>query len=306
MPITTSLSTGLDEVDVLICGGGLAACVVAGRLAEADPDLVLMVEGGPNNADFDIFRHPALFIMNILPNSKTALSYKSKKSKQLADREVVVQSGGTLGGGSSINIMLKVLSPCTRRLRCLEYSRLVRRRPSAVHEEDPIDSETGFFTDEHDIDVKMAVWAYKKTREIMRRTFTYRGEAPEEHPMFPTGSTAGLYYGQNSPISQGEVQSLLYSAEDDTAIEQRLRERIATTWHSLGTCPMKSRQNGGVVDKDLNVYGVQGLKVVDLSIPPKNVGANTQITAYTIGEKGADIVIKELGIGCRAAHGGAK
>ncbi|KAK3671571.1 hypothetical protein LTR78_008493 [Recurvomyces mirabilis] len=169
--------------------------------------------------------------------------------------------------------------------------------------QDPIDFETGFFTDEHDLDLKKAVWAYKKTREIMRRTSMYRGEAPEEHPRFPAGSAAGLYHGENSLISQGKVQSLLYNAEDDKAIEQRLRERIATTWHSLGTCPMKPRELGGVVDQKLNVYGVRGLKVIDLSIPPMNVGANTQITAYTIGEKGADIIIKELGVCDTAANG---
>ena len=65
-----------------------------------------MIEGGPSNAGIDIVQHPALFIMNLLPDSKTALFYKSKQSKQVADREVVVQTGGTLGGGSSVNIML--------------------------------------------------------------------------------------------------------------------------------------------------------------------------------------------------------
>jgi choline dehydrogenase-like flavoprotein len=46
----------------------------------------------------------------------------------------------------------------------------------------------------------------------------------------------------------------------------------------------------------LNVYGVGGLKVVDLSIAPGNVGGNTNNTAMMIGEKGADIIAKELGI----------
>ena len=36
---------------------------------------------------------------------------------------------------------------------------------------------------------------------------------------------------------------------------------------------MKPREAGGVVDSKLNVYGVQGLKVADLSIPPSNVAA---------------------------------
>ena len=59
---------------------------------------------------------------------------------------------------------------------------------------------------------------------------------------------------------------------------------------------MKPREKGGVVDSKLNVYGVSGLKVADLSIPPANVGANTYGTALVIGEKAAVIIAEELGI----------
>ena len=41
--------------------------------------------------------------------------------------------------------------------------------------------------------------------------------------------------------------------------------------HQLGTCAMKPRDKGGVVDNRLNVYGVQNLKVADMSICPSNV-----------------------------------
>ncbi len=57
---------------------------------------------------------------------------------------------------------------------------------------------------------------------------------------------------------------------------------------------MAPREKDGVVDANLNVYGVKGLKVADLSIAPENVGANTNNTALVIGEKAADIIIKEL------------
>jgi len=59
---------------------------------------------------------------------------------------------------------------------------------------------------------------------------------------------------------------------------------------------MKPRERGGVVDPCLNVYGVQGLKVADLSICPSNVAANTYSTALVIGEKAAVIIAEELGI----------
>ncbi|KAI1845515.1 hypothetical protein JX266_008373 [Neoarthrinium moseri] len=159
--------------------------------------------------------------------------------------------------------------------------------------DDPLDFETGFLSDKHDIDLKKQVWAYKKSREIMRRMNTYRGELALGHPRFPEGSKAGCVE-IDAPL--GEVQDLVYTAEDDAAIEQTVRETVATTWHSLGTAKMAPREEMGVVDANLNVYGVQGLKVADMSIPPKNLGANTNNTALMIGEKAADIIIKELGL----------
>jgi len=59
---------------------------------------------------------------------------------------------------------------------------------------------------------------------------------------------------------------------------------------------MKPRKRGGVVDPRLNVYGVQGLKIADMSICPSNVAANTYSTALVIGEKAAVIIAEELGI----------
>ena len=56
-------------------------------------------------------------------------------------------------------------------------------------------------------------------------------------------------------------------------------DHVETTWHSLGTCAMKPREEGGVVDKRLNVYGTQNLKCADLSICPVSNGG-TDIKAF--------------------------
>jgi choline dehydrogenase-like flavoprotein len=158
---------------------------------------------------------------------------------------------------------------------------------------DPLDFDVGFLTDKDDIDLKKLIWAYKKSREIMRRTDMYRGEIDAGHPVWPAGSKAASV-DTNSKL--GDVESIAYSAEDDKAIEQYIRSNIATTWHSLGTCKMAPREEMGVVDEHLNVWGTKGLKVADLSIPPTNIGGNTNNTAMVIGEKAADIIIKELGL----------
>ncbi|OLN96794.1 Alcohol oxidase [Colletotrichum chlorophyti] len=161
---------------------------------------------------------------------------------------------------------------------------------------DPLDFDVGFFSDPHDLDLKKQVWAYKHSREVARRTALYRGEVAGGHPSFPAGSNAALVDSVAADAHKSITQNLEYSAEDDRAIEQFLRENINTTWHSLGTAKMAPRDDLGVVDSSLSVYGVERLKVVDLSIVPENVGANTNNTAFVVGEKAADILAKELGI----------
>lgn len=86
--------------------GGTTACVVAARLADADPELsVLLIEGGPNNKDPSI-EYPAFFTASLAPNSKNTLFYVTKKSAAVGDRELVLPAGGVLGGGSSTNFMM--------------------------------------------------------------------------------------------------------------------------------------------------------------------------------------------------------
>jgi alcohol oxidase len=162
----------------------------------------------------------------------------------------------------------------------------------------PASFDTGFF--KADADVKKQIWAYKKQREVYRRTEAYNGELAMGHPKFPEGSAAALIDGPAAKFTcqedRNNLPEIQYSAEDDNAIEKHVRDNVNTTWHSLGTCRMAPRDKGGVVDENLSVYGVTGLKLADLSICPGNVGANTNNTALLVGEKAADIFAKELGL----------
>ncbi len=80
---------------------------MASRLAAAYSDLsILVIEGGQNNAEIPTITHPAYFLAHLAPDSTTNLFYKSKKSTALGGRELIVPSGGVLGGGSSTNFMM--------------------------------------------------------------------------------------------------------------------------------------------------------------------------------------------------------
>lgn len=160
--------------------------------------------------------------------------------------------------------------------------------------DDPTNFETRYLTDEHDIDLKTQLWAYKKQREISRQMRTHLGIVPEWAPQFPEGSSAS--YEHDLPDESGELRELKYTSEDNDAILSWLKSMLSTCWHVLGTCKMAPREELGVVDESLSVHGVQRLKLVDLSIAPENVASNTCNTAMVIGEKAADICIRELGL----------
>lgn len=157
-----------------------------------------------------------------------------------------------------------------------------------------VDFNAGFLDDEDGIDIKKCRWAYKTQREIARRRSVYRGEVVNGHPTFPAGSKA-VAMERTEPLG-ANVQNIEYTPEDDAAIDNWLRENVTTTWHSLGTCKMAPLDRMGVVDENLNVHGVVGLKVADLSIVPRNIAAHPNNTAMTIGEKAADILIADLGL----------
>ncbi|KAF8736257.1 GMC oxidoreductase, partial [Rhizoctonia solani] len=89
------------DFDIVFVGGGTTACVAAGRLAKANPELhILLVEQGPNNYQEPNVVIPALFLSHQAPGSKTATFWKGNKSNALNGRSPIVPTGRMLGGGS--------------------------------------------------------------------------------------------------------------------------------------------------------------------------------------------------------------
>lgn len=76
---------------------------------------------------------------------------------------------------------------------------------------------------------------------------------------------------------------------DDDALRDYLRRGTGQYYHPVGTCRMGS-DDAAVVDDQLRVHGLEGLRVADASIMPAIVSANTNPTALVIGEKAADLI----------------
>lgn len=64
------------------------------------------------------------------------------------------------------------------------------------------------------------------------------------------------------------------------------------TAHEMGTCPMGTSSKTGVVDNELNVFGIKGLRVADASIFPFAIRAHLTAPCTMVGEKVADIIKK--------------
>jgi hypothetical protein len=118
-----------------------------------------------------------------------------------------------------------------------------------------------FGTFSHPSDLEIAVQALKKVREWIATP-----------PMQALGAV--------------EVLPGASIGDPDEAIAAAIREFATSSWqHPTSSCSMLKREWGGVVDPQLRVYGVRGLRVVDASIFPMAVGGHTSSTVYAVAEK---------------------
>jgi choline dehydrogenase len=75
----------------------------------------------------------------------------------------------------------------------------------------------------------------------------------------------------------------------DADVASFVRRAVDTIYHAAGTCRM-GRDDRAVVDADLRVRGIDGLRVADASIMPDVVNATTHAACVMIGEKAADLI----------------
>ncbi|KAK3725483.1 hypothetical protein LTR37_000453 [Vermiconidia calcicola] len=117
----------------------------------------------------------------------------------------------------------------------------------------------------HTVDLDIAVQSLKKTREWMASA-----------PMQEVGAVE-TFPGAN--------------ITSDKDIADAIRGFATSTWaHPAGSCSMMKKEYGGVVDAELKVYGVEGLRIVDASMMPLIPGSHTSSTVYAVAEKAADII----------------
>jgi choline dehydrogenase len=138
----------------------------------------------------------------------------------------------------------------------------------ALHSTDPTHKphiDAGYLTDPGGDDLRHMIECVRLSREILAQPAfaPYRGDE-----IFP-----GAH------------------ATDDTAIEAFIRAKAETVYHPVGSCRMgRADDHEAVVDPQLRVRGIEGLRVVDASVMPKLIGGNTNAPTIMIAEKAADLI----------------
>ena len=83
------------------------------------------------------------------------------------------------------------------------------------------------------------------------------------------------------------------TVQSDHQLLNFARQRGGTVYHPTSTCKM-GRDPMAVVDPELRVHGVEGLRVADASIMPTVVSGNTNAATIMIGERAADMAREKL------------
>ncbi|KAF9264458.1 alcohol oxidase [Marasmius fiardii PR-910] len=86
------------------------------------------------------------------------------------------------------------------------------------------------------------------------------------------------------------TKEVIPDVSSDEELENFVRRMVQTVFHPIGTASMLPREDGGVVDSDLRVYGTANLRVVDASVMPIHISGHPMLTIYAIAEKAADTI----------------
>ena len=117
---------------------------------------------------------------------------------------------------------------------------------------------------------------------------------PDDMQVIVRGMQLAQKIAETEPLAQ-HIETRIYppaEANDEDAFAEFTRAYGHTGFHPVGTCRMGS-DSASVVDCDLKVRGVSGLRVVDASVMPTLISGNTNATTMMIAEKIAERIIAD-------------
>ncbi len=266
----------VEGSEIVLCAGGIASPQLlllsgvgpAGSLSELGIPVVKDMPGvGQNLRDhplvtIELETKDGVELETIEPRIQTGLRYTAQGSGTRNDMQIFPTSFTGLRAGDPLQGRSPD-RPWGLRLTCIlmltdsagELT-LTSANPSA-----PPRLEYRYFETERD---------RQRMREAIRLSLKLL-----EHPAF-------------GPLVERRISPTDADVATDDAMDAWLRQNVATTQHTSGTCKMGPESDPmAVVDPFCQVRGLQNLRVVDLSICPNVVRANTNATAIVIAERAA-------------------
>lgn len=169
-----------------------------------------------------------------------------------------------------------------------------------------IESSVGIGTLKGFLGPKRSFWLWPNIMHLKSTgTVTLCSSAPDHAPLIDLGylttpgdlqrcKTAlqlGIDIGNQPGLSQWREKQIAPEPGED--LESYIKRTADTTQHYCGTCRMGADENS-VVDTELKVRGTSGLRVIDSSVFPLSITANTAAATMMIADKGTDIIIRSL------------
>lgn len=266
----------VEGSEIILCAGGIATPQLlllsgvgpAGHLSDMGIPVVKDLPGvGQNLRDhplvtIELEPKDGVKLSTTEPRIQSGLRYTAKGSDSRNDMQLFPSSFTGLRAGDP----LQGRSP--DRPQGLRITCILKLADSAgeltLNSADPNDPphlEYRYFETE---------WDRKRMREAIHLSLKFL-----EHPVF-------------GPLVERRLSPTDADVATDNALDAWLRQNVATTQHTSGTCKMGPESDPmAVVDQYCRVRGLQNLRVVDLSICPNVVRANTNATAIVIAERAA-------------------
>jgi choline dehydrogenase-like flavoprotein len=234
-------------------GAGSAGCVAAARLSEDSNASVALVEAGPWDTAAEI-HVPAAFAR--LFKTRWDWDFDSESEPGLGGRRAYLPRGRMVGGSSSMNAMVYM------------------RRNAADRGEHVDSGKPG--------KGQSALCRTRRRPAHIPQLSPGRG-GPAEHDC---GSACGS--GDRRPARDAQVITGDFdvpASDSDADLLAHARRTAQTQYHPTSTCAI-----GSVVDSELKVLGLEGLRVVDASVMPTVIRGNTNAPTIMIAERAADLI----------------
>jgi len=136
------------------------------------------------------------------------------------------------------------------------------------------------------------VWLRSADPAAKPRIVTNTLSEPDDVESLVTGIELAREIAAQSPLRETLVKELKPGAETSgrQELQADLRRRLMLIYHPVGTARMSDTHEQAVVDSQLRVHGLRGLRVIDASIMPVIPGGNTNAPTIMVAERGADLI----------------